>query len=252
MRMQATRSPLKADPLHNPGQSLEEEIQRLYDDFSAGAATIALFLTLYTILEWLRWTQELVIHPLLPTIGAAIAWIYVVFRLMWLRKRTRALKQGRDGEKAVGQYLERFRESGAAVFHDIPAKGFNVDHVVIAPQGVFVIETKTISKPTQGKAEIVVSDGRIMANGREMERNPIDQAIAISQWLRTELETSTGKRYPVQPVIVFPGWFVQRVKQGAAKGAWVLNPKALPAFIGSEAERITPEDLKLASYHLSR
>ena len=37
----------------------------------------------------------------------------------------------RHGERAVGQYLERLRESGPRVFHDVPGVGFNLDHVVI-------------------------------------------------------------------------------------------------------------------------
>lgn len=252
MRTPLTRSPLKASPLHNPGQSLEEEIRRLSDDFYTGTFMSASFITLLAVVEWIRWAFQAQIHPAVPTVVAAIAWIYFGFRFAWLRKRMHDLKQGRDGEKAVGQYLERFRETGATVLHDIPAKGFNVDHVVIAPQGVFVIETKTISKPIKGKAEILVDSGRVIANGREIERHPIDQAVAISQWLQSELRASTGKDYPVQPVLVFPGWFVHRVKRDAAKGAWVLNPKALPAFIASEPERMAPEDVKLASYHLSR
>lgn len=247
-----TRSPLKDNPLHNPGQSLEEEMHRIVDDFYTGTFMTASFITLLAVVEWIRWAFQAQIHPIVPTVIALITWAYFGFRLVQVRRRTRELKQGRDGEKAVGQYLERFRESGAVVFHDIPAKDFNVDHVVIAPQGLFVIETKTISKPAQGKAEIHVANGRIIANGREIERNPIDQAVAISRWLQSELHASTGKDFPVQPVLVFPGWFVHRIKRDAAKGAWVLNPKALPAFIGSEPERIAPEDVKLASYHLSR
>ena len=37
---------------------------------------------------------------------------------------------------------------GFAVFHDVPGdKAFNVDHVVIGPQGVFAVETKGRGKP---------------------------------------------------------------------------------------------------------
>ena len=36
------------------------------------------------------------------------------------------------------------------VFHDIPADNFNIDHVVIAREGVFAVETKGFTKPKQG------------------------------------------------------------------------------------------------------
>jgi hypothetical protein len=41
------------------------------------------------------------------------------------------LMQGREGEKAVGQYLERLRARGYQVLHDIPGENFNIDHVLI-------------------------------------------------------------------------------------------------------------------------
>jgi hypothetical protein len=36
---------------------------------------------------------------------------------------------------------------GAAAFHDLPAEQFNIDHVVVATEGVFAFETKGFTKP---------------------------------------------------------------------------------------------------------
>ena len=33
---------------------------------------------------------------------------------------------------------------------------------------------------------------------------------------------------------------------------WVLEPKALLKFLGNEQQCLTPEEVKLASFHLSR
>jgi hypothetical protein len=33
---------------------------------------------------------------------------------------------------------------------------------------------------------------------------------------------------------------------------WVLNPRALPAFLDNEPKRLADDDVKLASFHLSR
>jgi hypothetical protein len=38
----------------------------------------------------------------------------------------------------------------------------------------------------------------------------------------------------------------------STKKLWVLNPKALPGFLDNEGPRLPAEDIKLASYHLSR
>lgn len=64
------------------------------------------------------------------------------------------------------------------------------------------------------------------------------------------MESRTGKKYPVRPVVVFPGWFVEQcVPRGPI---WVLEPKALPAFIEKEPVSLLPSDVALASFHLSR
>jgi hypothetical protein len=55
----------------------------------------------------------------------------------------------------------------------------------------------------------------------------------------------------VRPVIAFPGWFVAN-SSGTFKDIWVLEPKALPSFLDNEPIRLSPEDVKLASFHLSR
>lgn len=252
MKTHTFRSPLKANPLHTPGQSLDEEIQRLYEDFILGSGMLALALTVVAVLEFIQWYTATPPHPAFWTIVAALAWVFVVYRMRKIRKQVRELKQGRDGEKAVGQYLESLREQGASVYHDIPAKGFNVDHVVIAPQGVFVVETKTISKPEHGKAEARVENQEILLNGIKLDRSPIRQAIAEADWMKGILRESTGRDFPVRPVVLLPGWFVQRVKKDSAGGAWVLNPKALPAFIAGEPEALSKTDVSLAAFHLSR
>lgn len=246
------RSPLKANPLHNPGQSLDLAIRELVETQVYEFVIAGTIVTLIALLEWLRFWSEKPPQPVFATVVAALVWIVCGYRLIRVKKRVDALKQGRDGEKAVGQYLEKLREQGAEVYHDIPAPSFNVDHVVIAPQGVFVIETKTLSKPLRGPAEIHVEDGKVWANGQELERNPLEQVQALARWVRELLQESTGKHYPITSVVVFPGWFVQPDKQSRAQGIWLLNPKALPSFIAAEPTTVAVADVKLASYHLSR
>ena len=164
------------------------------------------------------------------------------------------MKLGRDGERAVGQYLEQLRESGARILHDIVAKGFNLDHVVLATQGIFVVETKTWSKSARGERHIAFDGTSIRAGGYTPDRDPIQQVVAQAAWLRELLKESTGRAYAVKPVIVFPGWFVEPTATTEAKkhGVWLLNPKALPSFIAAEPDRCSVEDVKLATYHLSR
>jgi hypothetical protein len=49
---------------------------------------------------------------------------------------------GSRAERDVGSDLDRLRESGGLVFHDVELDNGNIDHVVALPRGAYVIETK--------------------------------------------------------------------------------------------------------------
>ena len=247
-------SPLKDPPLHNPGQSLDARLDELRDRKILLPIITAVFLILLAGLEWLRWYSDTLPQPRVYSFLAIGYAIYVASTIRRSWAHLQAIKLGRDGERAVGQYLEQLRESASSVFHDITGHGFNLDHVVVAAQGIFVVETKTWRKPTRGDAHITFDGSSIRAGGYTPERDPIQQVLAQANWLRDLLKESTGKVFPVKPVIVFPGWFVESAATAEAKkrGLWLLNPKALPSFISAEPLQCEIGDLKLAAYHLSR
>ena len=161
------------------------------------------------------------------------------------------MRQGIDGEKVVGQFLERLRESGYQVFHDVVGTAFNVDHVLIGPGGVYSIETKTWSKPRQSDARVQFDGERLLIAGKAPDRDPVVQAQAQAGWLKRVLCESTGRTINVIPVVLIPGWYIEQ-SQNSLRQIWVLEPKALPAFLQQEPKRLSPEDVKLASFHLSR
>jgi hypothetical protein len=154
----------------------------------------------------------------------------------------------------VGELLEQLRERGAQLFHDVPGDHFNLDHVLLCRRGIFVVETKTRSKPERGDARVTMTEDAVVVGGLRPDRHPLVQVQAGARWLGELLERSTGQRWPVQAVVLFPGWFVEPMT-GRWKGAglpWVLAPKALPAFIEHEPLRIDDRDVKLAAAQLSQ
>ena len=238
-------------PLRNPGESLEGEMQRLLNDRAMipfMAATLAL---MFAVWEWWHWLAAVPPQPIPASIVAVAVIAYAAREIVSFRKRVRSLRLGLDGEKSVGQFLEAHRKEGWRILHDIPGKGFNVDHVLIAPQGVFAIETKTFSKPVRGDATAEFDGERLLVNGFEPDRNAIAQARAARDWVRELLYETTAIRYPVRGVVVLPGWYVRRPKVRKATDIWVLNPKALPSFIGNEPTALKDEDVALAYSRLS-
>lgn len=246
-----TRSPLKDKPLRNPGQSLEEERRQLLEDKLETPAIVAICFLLVTSLEWWSYYADRPPQPRLFSAFTLGLLAFVAWRFWRLRPRFRALRQGIEGERAVGQFLERLRENGYHVFHDVIGSGFNIDHVLIGPAGIFTIETKTWSKPVKGDARVTCEGDSLRVGALEPDRNPLIQAKAQAAWLKQLLSASTGKAYATRPVLLFPGWYVEQ-GPGTTREVWVLEPKALLAFLANVPTALDKQNIALATFHLSR
>ncbi len=245
------KSPIKDKPLRLPGQSLVEAREKLFEDAFDTPVLMAVFMIVMAALEWARLYWDIQPSPVIFSIAASFMIGFAVWRIWQVYPQVQALKQGIEGEKAVGQFLERLREDGYQVFHDVVGVGFNVDHVLIGPAGVFTIETKTWSKPAKGEARISFDGLQLMVNGRKPDRAPIVQARAQTAWLKSLLLESTGRTFDVFPVVLFPGWYIEQ-SNSSLNTIWVLEPKALTKFLKNKSRALEAEDVNLASYHLSR
>ena len=235
-----------------PGQSLQEEINRILEDGTHPHVVAIIIAWVITALEFCKYIWSTPPSPGVYTMVAIATTFICSYQILKTIKKVRALRLGLDGEKAVGQYLERLREQGFQVFHDVLGDQFNIDHVLIGEKGVFTIETKTFSKPAKGQSRIRFVNGELQANGFTIDRNPLEQARAAANWIDKVLCESTGRNIRVHSVILFPGWWIEPLPSEKAREVWVLEPKALPAFLERTPNRISSEDAKLLSYHLSR
>lgn len=247
----AMRSPLKARPLRGPGQSVQDEIDKQSDMATDNAVFI--------VLVGMLWLTALLNYVLRMPPGTllAIATLYLVGTLAWTLPRIvrairkmRHLKLGRDGERAVAEYLDILRGDGYIVFHDLVADGFNIDHILVGPSGVYTVETKTRSKPTSGDYRVVFDGESVRIGDYVPDRNPVTQAQAQARWLKRAIEELTGRIFTVRPVVAFPGWFVERTNRDHKTDTWVLEPKALRAFLAHQPDVLRKEDIALISSRL--
>jgi len=250
MKKASSKSPLREPPLRLPGQSIDEQINRLSNGKLLNYLLFALVFFLLASIGWVQALNQSRINPWLMSVVAAPVIAYCAFGFWFTAKEIKRLKLGRDGERAVAEQLDVLKRQGAIIFHDLIGDGFNLDHVVLSSQGVFVVETKTRSKPIKGSPNVTFDGKTLLVNGFEPERNPVTQAESNARWLAQILRASTGKEFPVRPVVLFPGWFVEPSPKGSS--VWVLNPQALASFIQHEPTRIIESDLHLAAFHLGR
>lgn len=248
----ATRSPLKDSPLRYPGQSIDEEIQRILHEEVMLVLMFFAGLLILTVFEWVKWYTESPPQPGTFTLLILVALPLTIWKLWGTKQKLNRLAQGRNGERAVGQFLEALREKSFKVIHDLIGDNFNIDHVLIGPQGIFTIETKTISLPLKGRPTIDYDGEQILINGYKPDSNPVAQAKAEAHWLKNLINDSTGRKFEVRPIVVYPGWFINAPPNERNCSVWVLNPRALPTFVESKEPVLSQDSINLVIYHLSR
>ncbi|MCH8500781.1 MAG: NERD domain-containing protein [Aliidiomarina sp.] len=246
------KSPLKAKPLKNPGESLEQRRIDVAVDRVFFPLTVAIMMFFWALYEWYRWLFDIPLSPYLNTVLALGVIIWATFRIVRAFKEIKLINQGIASEKAVGQFLERLRADGAEVFHDIQGENFNLDHVLIHKSGVFVVETKSLNKPRSGKTELIYNGSEVLRSGKPLARNPVIQVSAASGWLRQLIYESTGRRVAVKGIVTFPGWYIHSNHNTPKNTVWVLNPKAIPSFITKQPETLSKEDVHLIKFHLGK
>jgi hypothetical protein len=218
---QRRRSPLTTELLRSPGHALREKLEDMRID--VGMDTMLLMVVPMFPLAYFQVHSHLTGQLVAPWVVVVTLVLVAVLVAIQIRKLLRLSEEmdkvrlGLDAELAVGQELDQLMREGAVVFHDMPADRFNIDHVVIARQGVFAVETKGYSKPNRdgGKADAtIVFDGKSLALPDRSGSWAIDQAERQARWLAVWLKSSTGDAVQVTPVVALPGWFVDRKGRG--------------------------------------
>jgi hypothetical protein len=125
----------------------------------------------------------------------------------------------------------------------------NVDHVIVAPNGVYAVETKARRKrkAPDGKWHYeLVFDGKsvIFPDGAATE--DIQQAKRQADQLRVFLSKAVGERVDVSPILTFPGWFVTVRSKSEMR---VLNPKTIGSVVLDRRLPTLPEGLRNRIIH---
>ncbi len=251
------RSPLTSELLRPPGYGLQEKIDEMGNDIDA----YLIMMMIIPMMLYGLWLQQRVftdptrnpVNGIILIVAACILFVFVLVKLMNLMKKRQKYREALSGEVATAQLLEPVIAGGGRVFHDVQATGFNIDHIVVAPGGVFAIETKHRLKSTKGLASEVAKvryDGKALHFPGWVETKPITQARSQAEWLSKVLTKSTGDSVTVRPVVALPGWYVERTGRSDVN---VINPKNVSFMLKPADEPPIPEEKrKRISYQLEQ
>jgi hypothetical protein len=132
---------------------------------------------------------------------------------------TRAWKIGAEGERRVAEVLADV--DGITVLHDrlMPASRANIDHLVVGPAGVYVIDAKKYTGAVEVReaGTIFRSDLRLYVNRRD-RTSLVDGVERQVDTVRSVLADRFGD-IPVHGVLCFVG----------CEWGWIMRPKRIRA-----------------------
>jgi hypothetical protein len=160
---------------------------------------------------------------------------------------TRAWAQGAIGEQIVGRHLDQLAGRGVVTLHDrrVPRSAANIDHLAVAPSGIFVIDAKYRAGR---KVEMRKSGGflhwgprRLVVGGRDA--GPMLEASAWQLTVVRRALRSAGVDggVPLRAMLVLVEAQWGRSTSGLVVGRVdVLWPKAMASRVGAPGP-LSPE-----------
>jgi len=117
---------------------------------------------------------------------------------------TRAWQRGSTGENRLAQSLAKLERDDVVVLHDrrVPGSRANIDHLVVCPSGVFVVDAKLYT------GEVHVKDVGGLFSGRDLRlfvghRDCTGLATAMAWQVAATKSALSGAEIPVSPVLCF-------------------------------------------------
>lgn len=137
-----------------------------------------------------------------------------------LNKELDNYEKGAKGEEKIDRILSELGKD-FYVIHDVVISKGNVDHIVVAPSGIYTIETKS------HHGRVTVNQDELLLNNKPLPKDFLSQAMAEALAVKEYLQKiSLGKAdYFVQPLLVFTNAFVE--VRGKVRGVKVVPAKWL-------------------------
>ncbi len=124
--------------------------------------------------------------------------VFIAVFIGWSARRLRSFLKGAEGEEKVARVLS-FLPASHTVFNDLELEeqGADFDHVVVAPSGIYVIETKN------WRGDITFENGMVLYNGQIPNRAPLAQVKEAAVHLAEHLVVARCQIVPIYPILCF-------------------------------------------------
>jgi len=145
---------------------------------------------------WPAWIRRIVLVAV--AVGVLVLCKWGTRKLDALEKKRVAMVRGASGETTVAKALEGFPDD-YRVIHDLTTESGNLDHVVVGPAGVFLLDAKN----WRG---VVSADGKaeLLWNGQPTDKPLVRQFVGRVMGIKDKVKALAPGLDPFfQPVFVF-------------------------------------------------
>jgi hypothetical protein len=193
------------------------------------------------------WVGGTSVGPFGPNFGALLALVavmWVITSLFVVPDHALAWRRGAKGEQETADALAKLPPS-FVVLHDrkIPGSAANIDHVVIGPPGVFVVETKNYS------GRVAVRGGELFVAGRRHDEF-VDQARREADVVAKALEQA-GEVVPVTPLLC-----IHRAelpwRSTTVNGVRIVSGRGLTRLLDQADQTLPADDVRRVAARLDR
>lgn len=203
--------------------------------FFLAVTLICVSVVLFCLIGWHLWPSQAFVFGLWA--GAATAF--------WLMARhsppawIEQWQQGAFGEQATGRQLKKLEREGWIVLHDLPRGSGNVDHVLVGPGGVFVLD----SKRTDGR--VSVEDGTVTVTRLDdpdlhFVHTGTMHLLRLARETHDRIRAGSKINQWVSPVMVWWADFPQRVVE---ERCGHVHGEDLVAWLQARPPQIAPSRL---------
>jgi hypothetical protein len=172
----------------------------------------------------------------------AVVMIFPLIGVLVFYRLYRGYKQGFEGEKQVTKVLSSTLSNDYFLINDVQlvaGKRSNIDHIVLGPTGIFVLETKN-------------HRGKIVCHGDSwtgIGQNPFTQARFNASRVHEVIKASGifESKLWAQAVVVFANKKVELDIRKAPSNVGVLKVDELTNYITQETTRLSAQEIELMS-----
>jgi hypothetical protein len=137
------------------------------------------------------------------------------------------------------------------VVNDVSKRFGNIDHVVIGPTGVFVIDAKNWTGSVKDDGQ-----GDLLLNGKPLPKPAVKSLLRSAMNFQSKLKALTESDYFVRGLMVFPNAYVE-ANYGTTRQIHCLRSERLTNYLQDQAfsrnlARIEIERIRRATLQLAK